>query len=183
MKNLGFAAGMVALALVVVSAFWYLDRADDAPKTLGTGTNLIGREAPAFRLPVIGGGELDSASLKGHPVIINFWASWCEACRDERAELMSLAAVAKDSMVGIATNDKAEAAGAAEAANPHGYRVALDAAGDVATRYQVEGIPQTFLLDAEGKVLLHVGGTLKEIDVIELRKQLATATAAASSQL
>ena len=64
--------GVVALVLGVV-VFLLLEPAPEGP-----------REAPAFSLPLlVGDGELASAELEGTPLVINFWGSWCEPCKEE----------------------------------------------------------------------------------------------------
>lgn len=53
-------------------------------------SELVGRRAPTFTLPRLGGGgQVDLASLRGQVVVVNFWASWCLACREEHPDLLT----------------------------------------------------------------------------------------------
>lgn len=130
----------------------------------------------SFRLPLAQGGLLTSEELKGRPVILNFWASWCDACKQERPELEKLKGFAGDRIIGVGTQDDKDKIAAFDQAHPHGYRIIIDDSGDLAAKFRVTGLPHTFLLDAQGKVLARVVGSLKPADVAEL-KRLYEATA------
>lgn len=60
------------------------------------GSPLLGKPAPAFTLRSLDGGDVQLASLKGRPVVVNFWASWCVPCRDEAPLLRSLSETQSD---------------------------------------------------------------------------------------
>lgn len=128
-----------------------------------------------FRLPLATGGALTSEELRGQPVLLNFWASWCDACREERPELAKVAAFAGDRILGIGTLDTKDKLIAYDQAHPHGYRILIDEDGDVAAKFQVSGLPHTFLLGADGKVLARVAGALKPSDVDELKRRFEAA--------
>ncbi len=129
----------------------------------------------AFRLPLAAGGALASSDLLGRPYFLNFWASWCDACKEERPELDRLAAAAGDRILGVGTMDSKDKLLAYDAAHPHGYRILIDEDGDVAAKFQVSGLPHTFLVGPDGKVLARVAGALKPGDVDELKRQFAAA--------
>jgi cytochrome c biogenesis protein CcmG, thiol:disulfide interchange protein DsbE len=116
-----------------------------------------GTAAPAFTLSALGGGApVSLSSLRGKPVVLNFFASWCPDCRAELDAVAGEARAAhgKVAFAGIDSNESSEAtatkllaqAGAA-------YPVGLDADAKVASAYLVEALPVTYFLDAEGKVV------------------------------
>jgi cytochrome c biogenesis protein CcmG, thiol:disulfide interchange protein DsbE len=114
---------------------------------------LIGKPAPAFDLPTLDSGiRLRSEALKGEGYLLNVWASWCEACRAEHPVLLDLARKGQVRIVGLNykdTPDKALAWLKAHGGDP--YRVvAVDADGRVGINFGVYGVPETFVIDAEG---------------------------------
>jgi cytochrome c biogenesis protein CcmG/thiol:disulfide interchange protein DsbE len=90
--------------------------------------------------------------LKGRPVVLNFWASWCVSCREEAQELQRFwSKHDKDVLVvGIAIQDEKEAA--KKFADYYGktYALGLDEDGKAAIDYGVSGVPETFLIDRDG---------------------------------
>jgi len=125
---------------------------------------LIGRAAPQFVLPELGGkGEVTLAQFRGAPVIVNFWASWCAACSQEHDLLVQLGQRFADSnqvrLVGI--NYKDSESGALRFQAKRGafpYPSAVDRNGRVGLDFGVYGLPETFFLDDTGKVIAkHVG--------------------------
>ena len=130
---------------------------------------LIGKPVPVFVLPPVEGlrnatGQalpgLDAAALKGGGVtIVNVWASWCAPCRIEHPALMELARRPDLRIAGIAYKDKPEAARRflALLGNPFSA-VGADDTGRTAIEWGVYGVPETFVVGADGTIRhKHVG--------------------------
>ena len=118
---------------------------------------LIGKPAPAFELPLLGAADaapkLTVASLTGRPVLVNFFASWCQGCRVEHPLLMELAKQGVE-IVGMDYKDAPEDAQAWLARHGNPYRqVALDRAGQAGLDWGVYGVPETYVLGADGRIL------------------------------
>lgn len=116
---------------------------------------LVGREAPPFTLRTLEDGSAFSlAQLKGKPAVVNFWATWCEPCKVEHGVLTSAARRHEDvQFVGIVYDDEKPHIEAFLDTYGRGYPVLIDDGGKAAIAYGVTGIPETFFLDAEGKVV------------------------------
>jgi cytochrome c biogenesis protein CcmG/thiol:disulfide interchange protein DsbE len=125
---------------------------------------LIGKPAPAFSLAVLGAPQqtYTLADLKGRPVLVNFFASWCAACRVEHPFLMQLAAQGVE-IVGVDYKDT-DADGAdwlARHGNP--YRTVIaDPQGAMGLDWGVYGAPETYVLDAQGTIVYKQIGPLSE---------------------
>lgn len=123
---------------------------------------LIGQQAPTADLPPLPGKEpgLIAADLaKGQVTLVNVWASWCGPCRAEHPQLMQLAQMGGVRMIGI--NHKDTEANAlkflAELGDPY-HAVGVDQMGRVSIEWGVYGIPETFIVDGAGRIVLkHVG--------------------------
>jgi cytochrome c biogenesis protein CcmG/thiol:disulfide interchange protein DsbE len=131
---------------------------------------LIGRAAPEFAFPLFepvgadpvaaAGTEVALADFSGTPVVLNFWASWCLSCRDEAAVLEAgwRRYRPEVAFVGIAVNDEPDAARAFIARYGKTYFLGPDVSGSVAVDYGLHGVPETFFIAADGRVLSrHVG--------------------------
>ena len=122
---------------------------------------LVGKAIPEFELPPIEGRDdgLSSADLRGQVSIVNVWASWCVPCRVEMPLLMQLAADGTVPIYGINFKDDSEQALAflAELGDPY-ERIGADRSGRVSIEWGVYGLPETFVIDAEGRIAYkHVG--------------------------
>lgn len=132
---------------------------------------LVGRDAPGFEMPLFGAdSSLALADLSGQPVVLNFWASWCLACRDEAAVLEAGwrehgPGVA---FVGIAVNDEPALARAFIERYGKTYHLGPDAEGRVAIDYGLFGVPETFFIAPGGRILSRHVGPLTE-DELERR--------------
>ncbi|WP_157271074.1 DsbE family thiol:disulfide interchange protein [Azohydromonas aeria] len=116
---------------------------------------LVGHPAPAFVLPRLDdpAQRLDSRALQGRPWVLNVWASWCGPCREEMPQLQQLATRGVP-VLGLDYKDDAAAARAwlrAAGASPFEHAV-LDADGRAALDWGVSGVPETFVIDAQGIV-------------------------------
>lgn len=116
---------------------------------------LIGKPAPAFDLPTLQPGQhLDSSTLKGKPYLLNVWASWCEACRQEHPVLLNLVQTENLVLLGLNYKDTPEKALnwlQAHGGNPY-QSVAVDGDGRVGINWGVYGVPETFVVDAGGVI-------------------------------
>ena len=113
---------------------------------------LVGKPAPAFDLATPDGARLRLADLHGQPVLVNFWASWCLPCLQEHPLMMELARSGVK-IVGLNYKDEPQAAEQwlARHGNPFTV-VARDADGRVGLDWGVYGVPETFVVDAQGVI-------------------------------
>jgi cytochrome c biogenesis protein CcmG/thiol:disulfide interchange protein DsbE len=142
-------AGYFALAL----------RSDRDPHDLPSA--LLDKEAPQFSLSGLNGPGIARDGLKGGPVLINFFASWCVPCRVEHPLLMRLAERDHVPVYGIDYKDQPEDAAKLLAQFGDPYRgVGLDRDGRVGLDFGVYGVPETYVLDGSGHIRKRFVGPL-----------------------
>jgi cytochrome c biogenesis protein CcmG/thiol:disulfide interchange protein DsbE len=133
----------------------------------------IGEAAPAFALADLDGNPVRLADLRGRPVIVNFWASWCGPCVDEFPLLKSaLAAHQGDQLavVGIVFGDRSEAARDFMDRLGATWPAVMDPGDEIATRYGIFAPPDSFFIDRDGVV---VGRQLGQLRAADLERGLA----------
>jgi peroxiredoxin len=133
---------IVAGILIGMSAHYYLTR-------LGKGDS-----APNFTLPDISGTEHSLEDYRGKPVIVHFWATWCDTCLTEIPALQSFYSRNKDKgivVLGILEDEAPDKLSL-------NFPVLLDKDGLVANSYDSFGVPETFFVDSEGTVVRRVSG-------------------------
>ncbi len=122
---------------------------------------LIGKPVPEFSLPPVKGRTLglSSADLKGEPSLVNVFASWCTACREEHPPLMDLKAKGVVPIHGLNYKDRPEDAERWLNELGDSYtRTGADINGRVAIEWGVYGVPETFVVDREGVIRYkHIG--------------------------
>lgn len=124
--------------------------------------------APDIHLPAYGGGTLSLEELQGHPVVINFWASWCPPCRSEMPAMQRVYEEFKDQglvILSINAANQDRMADAIEFAEQYGltFPIVFDTGGRTTNDYKVRSLPTTFFVDRRGRIQeIIVGGPISE---------------------
>ena len=125
-----------------------------------------GARVPGFVLPRIEGGLQSLDKLRGRPVLINHWATWCPPCIEE---LPVLNRIARDYgprglvVLGLAADEDVATVRRFLANHEVDFEVLLDASGAVGTEYGLTGYPETFLVDRDGRLVRKVVGPIPAI--------------------
>jgi peroxiredoxin len=175
-KLLPYAVLLLGLAWIALSA------SSTGQSQEGQSAPATGFYAPDFTLPSLDGQSYSLSELRGRPILLNLWASWCLPCR---AEMPALQRVYEEHQaqgfivlaVNATNQDSPGAAAAFVEELGLSYPILLDEEGTVSRLYGLRALPTTFFIDAEGKIIeVIVGGPLSEallaIRVEELLKDL-----------
>jgi cytochrome c biogenesis protein CcmG/thiol:disulfide interchange protein DsbE len=143
-----------------------------ARSSAGSGAQ-IGHAAPDFALSDLDGNPVRLADLRGQPVIVNFWASWCGPCADEFPLLRDAQAThAADGLVvvGIVFRDNSEAARAFMTRMGASWPAAMDPGEQVADSFGIHAPPESYFIDRSGVVR---GRQIGQLSGADLERQLA----------
>jgi cytochrome c biogenesis protein CcmG, thiol:disulfide interchange protein DsbE len=125
--------------------------------------------APSFSLPVLGhsGQKVSLADYAGRPLIVNFFASWCEPCQQETPLLAKFYRTehGKVAIVGLDENDVLGSAASFTRKEGVSYPVGFDPEVIAASAYGVAGLPQTFFLNAKHRIVDRVFGAVTLADI------------------
>jgi len=144
---------------------------------------LIGQQAPRTVLPPLEGVALpglDTAAFGGQVALVNVWASWCAPCREEHPVLMALSGDKRFVIAGLNYKDKPENARRflGDLGNPYAA-IGVDTAGRAAIDWGVYGVPETFLIGKDGRILIkHVGPLTADSAQVMLLPEIEKALAA-----
>lgn len=152
---------------LVLSVFLYKGLGRD---TREVPSPLIGKAAPAFVLPMLYEPvkQLSTQEMQGQVWLLNVWASWCGACKDEHPILMEFSRQNIVPIVGLDYKDKAEDGKATldKAGNPYSMVIA-DADGKVGFDYGVYGVPETYVIDKAGFIRYKLIGAVTSKNLSE----------------
>lgn len=148
------------LSLLLVTLLTSCSLADLPPEPV------VGNAAPDFRLETPEGESVRLRDLRGMPVVLNFWATWCGPCVREMPLLDATAAAYGDDLAVLAVDFDETAIVVSQFAERFGIvnlPLLLDEDGEVNLAYQVRGYPTTFFIDAEGTIqAIHIGELLED---------------------
>ncbi len=142
---------LVALLLVGVLGYglWASDR-----------TQVVDGPAPEFTLQTFEGEPVSLQSLRGQPVILNFWASWCRECDKEMRFLQQAHERYGDEIVFLGVDHVDTEAKARAYLQQYGitYRNGPDLGGRIANDFNIQGVPETFFIGKDGTIRgMHIG--------------------------
>lgn len=154
-RRAAIAAGAIALgSVLMLSLAWGLQHAALSRPAV------IGNAAPRLAIQARDGSQLGVWELRGKPVVLDFWASWCVSCAEDLPVLSSASAAHPGiAFVGADMQDTTGAVQDFERRHPHPYPAGPIVAGD----YQAYGVvapPVTFFIDAQGVVIASFAGPL-----------------------
>lgn len=143
--------------------------ADDAP------IPVAGQPTLEFDLPALDGeGRVKSDDLRGMPLVVNFWASWCGPCRREMPALVAAADRFDGQVrfVGVNHQDNREDAVDFAADAGLSYPSGSDPDGEVGRRVGLRGMPTTLFVDEEGRILERRTGEMTEATLAKTIERL-----------
>ncbi|MGH7865348.1 MAG: TlpA family protein disulfide reductase [Candidatus Binataceae bacterium] len=119
-----------------------------------------GRIAADFTLEDLSGKSVSLASIRGKVIFLNFWATWCEPCRDEMPSMQVLDDALRgnaDFVMLAVSQDQSGRPAVKPFVEKNGFRfkVLLDPDGQLASSYGLTGVPETFIIDRAGRIVAH----------------------------
>jgi len=153
----------IIVGVIIAALVWYLDGQGSTVTSQSLTLTAeasgpaprVGKPAPDFRLVGLDGKPIQLSELRGHPVWLSFWATWCPPCRAENPDIQALYEANKDSgLVVLAVNIGEESSTVRGYAERTGltFSIALDQTTEVAAMYRIVGIPTHYFIDADGVV-------------------------------
>jgi cytochrome c biogenesis protein CcmG/thiol:disulfide interchange protein DsbE len=157
-KAVGQLAALACVAGLLVLLVWKLTHQQHAPP--------VGSQAPAFTLANLdGGGETSLSALRGHGVVLNFWASWCPPCKAEASVLEREARRYTSRgvvFIGVDSKDISSEARSFIAAHDLTFPMLEDGSGAVAGMYGISQYPETYVLNRKGTIVAHFAGPVSD---------------------
>ena len=147
---------LVAFVLLVLAGTFF-SLAALGPRQAGNGLlarPMTGFSAPAFTLRSLSGRQVSLKSLRGGPVLINFWATWCVACRAEMPQLQKFHEAEGDrvTILGVNMREPAPTVQSYVQAGGYTWTFLLDSTGAVTNAYNIRYVPTSFFVDARGVI-------------------------------
>jgi peroxiredoxin len=143
----------------------------------------MGDRAPGFTLPQLPSGKLSLSQFKGQVVVLNFWATWCPPCVMEAPSLEQFATQMRPqgvTVIGVSMDEDPQALNKFVRSYHVSYPVARDPSAALANRYGTYKLPETYIIDRNGRVAEKIIGETNWTDprMITFVKSLAGRTQA-----
>jgi peroxiredoxin len=159
-----------SIGLLLLSLIWiFISSTPAAPQTAVTLSQpRKGFYAPDFELTTLTGETVRLSALRGKPVILNFWASWCIPCQAEMPALQKVYAEYKDQglqvvAVNMTFQDQQDQAAAFVDKNGLTFPIPLDMKGDAGRSYLIQALPSSFFIGSNGIIIdTIIGGPIDE---------------------
>ena len=156
-----------ALMLIILALLLLLAGCLPGSEPVGSG---VGESAPDFELQNLDGQVVSLSELRGKPVLINFWATWCPSCRSQMPYLEQIYQEWSNKGLVLLTIDVGESASRVRQfmqSNNLSLPVLLDTRQVVARKYNIMGYPTTFFIDKDGIIQEKVVGAFPDKESIE----------------
>ena len=167
------------VVVIAVTTVVVVSGNDDPPSGKGphevpaANSAVVGEVAPDFAIEGLDGGTVRLSDYRGTPVVLNFWASWCNPCRKEFPLFRSANAASGGAyqMVGVDTGRDLRGDAQQFVDEQHAnWPIGFDPDNQVARGYGVDPLPQTFFIRADGTIASH---TIRALTKAELERELA----------
>lgn len=164
------------LGVLIIGLVWFTVSRENGAALPAVGE--LNRPAPDLALPTLDGGSVRLADLRGKVVLVNFWGTWCEPCKEETPALQAAhQRLEAEGLVIVGVNLRRQETSddaVREFVQRYGvtYPIALDVDGEAARLFQISPIPVSYFIDREGTIRYVRIGTLTTDDVAVLFAQL-----------
>jgi peroxiredoxin len=175
-REIWFAVGGGLVAVLAIAVVWVLTGRQPAPPAPVAEVN---RPAPAFALPALDGSTVTLSDYRGKVVLLNFWNTWCEPCKEETPALQAVySRLREQGLVVIGVNLANQEQNGVEAIKSFAeryevsYPIALDQAGEVSRAFRIYPLPTSYFIDQQGNIRYVIVRTTTSNEVEQLFRQL-----------
>lgn len=176
-RELLMSVGGAVVGLLLIAVVWSLAGRNAAPALPPVAE--MSRPAPDFALPGLDGGTIRLSDYRGKVVLVNFWGTWCEPCKEETPALQAVYSELRGQGleiigVNLYSQETGGDSGVRAFLTPYGvtYPIALDIAGETAQAFQISPIPASYFVDPSGTIRFVKVGTLTSSEVRALFERL-----------
>jgi cytochrome c biogenesis protein CcmG/thiol:disulfide interchange protein DsbE len=168
---------LIVLMLIAGPAWIWASRVPEGGSATTMGlppAPAVGYPAPDFTLPTVAGSDITLSELRGMPVVLNFWATWCPPCRAELPELQAASEKYAGQIAIIGVNQAEPPAAVQAFAGKLGlaFEIPLDTEAKVSHTYGVRSLPTTFFIDRQGVIRQIQIGPVTEATLTQLLRSI-----------
>jgi len=153
----------VGVAVPVVLLITVLATREPAQTRIGN-SPLLGKQAPAMEADTIDGERFVLSDTRGRWVLVNFFATWCVPCRLEHGDLIQISERGDAAVVGVVYSDNLQAVREFRDDKGGDWPMVADPRGRIALDFGVAGVPESYLIDPEGRIAAKVLGGIRASD-------------------